>query len=107
MIVPVTKDETAMGYFLCSKSESVELLKKAQEEATKILDELKIYYSGNIGINVYAKEHVMGYSIAGDLTVNGDICRTYDPVDLCFLELNELMLKRIKEIMRGDTANGE
>lgn len=107
MIESITKDEVAMGYFLCSKSESIELLKKAQEEATKVLDEFKIYYAGDIGINVYVKKHVMGYSIAGDLTVNGEKCETYDPIDLCFLTLNELIIKRLIEIKRGDTANGE
>ena len=27
--------------------------------------------------------------------VAGEVCRSYDPADLCFLELNELMMLRM------------
>jgi hypothetical protein len=40
----------------------------------------------------------MGASIAGDLTVNGEVCRQYDPIDLCFLDLLTLMMKRLIDV---------
>lgn len=46
-------------------------------------------------------------SVAGDLTINGEICRSYDPIDLCFLELNELMMKRLIESRKEDGPNGK
>ena len=39
----------------------------------------------------------MCWSITGTLTVNGETVKTEDPCDLLFLELNELMLKRMLE----------
>lgn len=94
----MNKEHADDSYFLCRRSETAELIKKAEQERDKILNELKTFYTGNIGIRIYAADHVEGASIAGDLTVNGEICRQYDPVDLCFLELNELMLKRMIEL---------
>lgn len=96
-------------YFLCRRSKAAELIKKAERERDRILKELKAFYTGDIGIRIYATEHVEGASVAGDLTVNGEICRQYDPVDLCFLDLNELMLKRMLEAgivsMRKEAVN--
>lgn len=103
----ICRDETAAGYFLCRRSEAPELLKKAQAQAAGILEELKAFYAGDISIRAYISEHVMGRSIAGDLLVNGEICRQYDPIDLCFLELNELMLKRLAEHRKGGDTSGK
>ncbi len=97
MTATVAKNKTAAGYFLCRRSEATKLLEKAKTEAAEILKELKAFYTGDIGITAYINRHVMGYSVAGDLTINGEICRSYDPIDLCFLELNELMMKRLIE----------
>lgn len=33
--------------------------------------------------------------------------RSYDPIDLCFLELNELMMKRLIESRKEDGPNGK
>lgn len=38
---------------------------------------------------------------------NSEICRSYDPIDLCFLELNELMMKRLIESRKEDDPNGK
>lgn len=84
-------------YFLCRRSATKELVEKAERERDRILGELRAFFIGDIGITIYPIAHVIGNSIAGDLTVNGETCRTYDPVDLCFLELNELMMKRMLE----------
>lgn len=103
----ITKNDTAAGYFLCRRSEADDLLKKAQAEAAAILEELKAYFSGDISIRVYVNTHVEGRSIAGDLMVDGEICRRYDPVDLCFLDLNELMLARIVEGRKETLKHGK
>lgn len=71
------------------------------------MKELKAFYTGDIGITAYTNRHVMGCSVAGDLTINGEICRSYDPIDLCFLELNELMMKRLIESRKEDDPNGK
>lgn len=94
-------------YFLCRRSEATKLLEKAKTEAAEILKELKAFYTGDIGITAYINRHVMGCSVAGDLTINGEICRSYDPIDLCFLELNELMMKRLIESRKEDDPNGK
>ena len=97
MTATVAKSKTAAGYFLCRRSEATKLLEKAKTEAAEILKELKTYIN----------RHVMGCSVAGDLTINGEICRSYDPIDLCFLELNELMMKRLIESRKEDGPNGK
>lgn len=81
--------------------------REGKTEAAEILKELKAFYTGDIGITAYINRHVMGCSVAGDLTVNGEICRSYDPIDLCFLELNELMMKRLIESRKEDDPNGK
>ena len=78
------------NYFLCARSEVRSLMSQAEKERDIILNELKAFFTGDIGINIYAVQHVMGWSIAGELTVNGEVCRTEDPVVLIFLDLNEL-----------------
>ena len=69
----------------------------AKKQAAELLEELKLYYTGNIGIKVYPVQHPVGWSVCADLTVNEKVCRHYDPADLCFLEVNELILKRLVE----------
>ena len=90
-------DKNKVTYFLCARSETRELIESAQTEADKILNELKAFLIGDIGIRIYSVQHPTGYSIAGDLTVNGKICKSYDPVSLLFLDLNEIMLKKLVE----------
>lgn len=107
MTATVAKKQTAAGYFLCRRSEATKRLEKAKIEAAEILKELKAFYTGDIDITAYINRHVMGCSVAGDLTINGEICRSYDPIDLCFLELNELMMKRLIESRKEDDPNGK
>lgn len=78
---------------LCRRSEAPELIRKAERERDVLLDELRVFYTGDIGVNIRAVDHVMGTGIVCDLTVNGEICRTYDPVDLCFIDLNAMIMK--------------
>lgn len=78
---------------LCRRGEAPALIQKAERERDILLEELRAFYSGDIGVSIHAVDHVMGTSIVGDLTVNGEICRTYDPVDLCFIDLNAMIMK--------------
>ncbi|OQA48412.1 MAG: hypothetical protein BWY46_01419 [Firmicutes bacterium ADurb.Bin300] len=92
------KNEEKSSYFLCSKREIPKLLIMAEKEKQDILhgsDGFDKFAKGDIDISIYPKEHVMGWSIACDLTVNGETCKQYDPVGLCFLDLNEIMLKML------------
>lgn len=83
--------------FLCAKHEAPALLEQAEREKEKLFREFRQFYNGTIDIKLHEKRHVMGTSIAATLTVNGETVREYDPADLCFLELNELMLKRLAD----------
>lgn len=80
-----------------SKADMEEQFEYAKKQAAELLEEFKLYYSGDIGINVYPKRHNAGWSVCADLTVNGKLCRHYDPADMCFLDLNTLILKRLIE----------
>lgn len=91
-------------YFLCRRSEIPSLLEKAKKEAEQILKELRQYYTGDFAVRAYANHHVEGHSIAGDLLVSGEVCRTFDPIDLLFLELNELMIVRIQQMRESEEA---
>lgn len=84
-------------YFSCTTRDAPRLVEKAKQEAERILKEFSLFYAGNIGIDVGTKRHGMCWSITGTLTVNGVVVKTEDPVDLLFLELNELMMKRMLE----------
>ncbi len=90
-------EEEQGNLFLCARHEVPALLRKAEQEKEKLLRELPMFYTGDIGILLHENQHPMGYSIGATLTVKGEPVREYDPADLCFLELNELMLKRMTE----------
>lgn len=82
-------------YRLVSRSEVPALIAEAKAEAEHILTELRQFYDGDITVRVYENHHAVANSIAGDLLVDGEVCRTFDPIDLMFPELNELLLMRI------------
>jgi hypothetical protein len=88
-------------YFCCSKRDVPRLVKQAKDEAAKLLKEFSQFYSGDIGIEIGAKQYVTCWSITGTLTVNGKAVRTEDSCDLLFLTLNELMLERLRKIKFG------
>ncbi len=85
------------SYFMCGRKSVRKLVEKAQAEADKLLREFKAFYAGDIGIRIEPKEHDLCLSITATITVNGEDVKTEDPCDLLFLELNELMLKRMLE----------
>lgn len=102
MTISERLEEHPGTYFLCRRSEVPGLLEKAQAEAEQILKELRQYYRGDFSIRAYANHHAEGHSIAGDLLVSGEVCRTFDPIDLLFLELNELMIVRIWQMRESE-----
>lgn len=103
----IAKDaEERPSYFMCGKRSVGDLVKRAEQEAEKILQEFKAFYTGDIGITIKPVEWLLCYSIGAVLTVNGETCREYDDVELCFLDLNELMLKRMIEAGIAPRADG-
>jgi hypothetical protein len=99
--------EEKPSYFMCGRRSVKRLVEKAQNEAEKLLREFKAFYTGDIGIRIEPKEHDLCWSITATLTVNGEEVKTEDPCDLLFLELNELMLKRMIQLgipSRQETA---
>lgn len=59
------------GYFLCRRSEATSLIEKAKTEAAEILKELKKPFTPATSASRRINRHVMGCSVAGDLTING------------------------------------
>lgn len=84
--------------FACGKKSIPSLVEKARAEAEQILKEFSMFYQGDIGIEIGTKFHGLCWSITATLTVNGEPVRTEDPCDLLFIDLNELMLKRMIEL---------
>ena len=84
-----------MSDFLCSKTECEKYVSAAKQEAKKILNEMSIFFTGDIDIEVRSKQYVMGFAPIGVLLVGSEIVREYSHIDLLFLDLNELMLKKL------------
>lgn len=87
--------EERPSLWMCGLKSLPRMKEKAQAEAEKILREFKQYYSGDITIEITVTDWNLCYSIGAILRVNGEICREYNDCELLFLELNELMLKRL------------
>lgn len=90
---------------LGSKTKIEKELTEAEVQKENILKELRMFINGDISIKMYAEEYPMGYSSVAELLVNGEVCRKYSPADLCFLELNELMLKLMVEDRKNEKSN--
>lgn len=84
-----------MGYFMCRRSEVPELVTKAEAEARILLDELAVFYRGDIDIRIAPESHGACMSIGADLLVGGELVRHEDCCELLFLTLNDLILKRM------------
>jgi len=87
--------EEQPSYFACGRRHLKDLIAKAEREAAELLEDLGHFFRGEIGIQIVPHEYATCFSVGATLTVNGETCREYDTADLCFLELNELMLKRL------------
>lgn len=87
-------------YFLCSRKDLNRLKERAEKEANEIMRDFFVFYSGDVKIEIGEKEHPMGWSVTGTLLVNGNKVRTEDPCTLLFIDINELVLKRMLELRR-------
>ena len=97
------------SYFLCGKKHVQGLIETAEREAGRILDDLKLFVSGDITIEIGTKEYICGYSITATLKVGGVAVRYEDPCELLFLELNTLIARRMLEcgFLSKKSENGE
>lgn len=90
------------SYFMCGSNNKEFLKTQAQKDADLLLKDFQQYYSGNFSIKTKIVDHDLCYSIGGTLLVNGNVCREYDDIELLFLDLNELMLKRLIRMRKGE-----
>lgn len=91
------------SYFCCGRNQIPEIQAKAEKEATRVIKEFNIYYTGDVGIAITVIEHRLCYSIGAILMVNGESVREYDDAGLCFLDLDLLMLGQLNDRMRRRT----
>lgn len=93
-------------YFLCCRKDIPDLVKKARIEADQILKEFSMFYrtAGELAIEIYPVQYVMGFSIAGKLTWDGETIMEESDCGLLFLHLNEVMLNRM--IQMGIPSGG-
>ena len=84
--------------FLCAKDELPAVLAKAETDKERILKETKAFYAGDIDVRFIEKKHISGWSVSAILTVNGEAVREYMSPELCFLELECLILGRLLEM---------
>ncbi len=100
------------SYFMCGRKSLPQLIKKAKQEADKILAEFSAFFdtNGKLGIEIAPIDHGgITYSIAATLTWDGEpMQKQDDPCDLLFLQLNNLMLNRMIQlgIPSGGGAGG-
>lgn len=99
-IVLAKAAEDEPNFFMCGAKSLKRMKEKAREQADKLLQELREFYTGDITIEITEVEWATCWSVGAILKVNGKKCREYDTADLLFLDLNELMLKRIIEARR-------
>ena len=94
-------------YFLCGRRDIPELVEKAKAEAEQILKEFSMFYTtaGELAIEIYPIQYVMGFSIGGKLTWDGETVMEESDCGLLFLHLNEVMLNRM--IKLGFPSGGE
>ena len=89
------------SYFMCGSKDIPALTLKAKEEAEQILKDFGIFFhtARPISIEIYTKEWETCYSIGARLIWDGhDVIRDENTADMLFLELNELILKRMREL---------
>lgn len=86
--------------FLCGLRDIPCLIAKAKVEAAQILKEFSMFYTtaGELAIEIYPIQYVMGFSIAGKLTWDGKTVMEESDCGLLFLHLNEVMLNRMIQL---------
>lgn len=88
------------SYFLCCRSDIPELMIRAETEAAQILKEFTEFYStaGKLEIVIEPIQHLIGYSIGGRLTWDGETFVEESDCALLFLQLNDVMLNRMLQL---------
>lgn len=92
--------EDSPTYFLCSRRDIPNLVEKAKAEAAQILKEFSMFYNtgGKLAIEIEPIQYVMGWSIGGRLTWDGETIMQETDCGLLFLHLNEVMLNRMIQL---------
>lgn len=99
MAKPIKRHENST-YFLCGRKDIPSLVEKAKKEASQILKEFAVFYrtAGELAIEINPIQHVMGFSIGGRLTWDGETVMEESDCSLLFLHLNEVMLNRMIQL---------
>ena len=83
-----------------SRSDAPALIKRAEAEAAQILKEFSEFYAtaGKLEIKIEPIQCFRGYSIGGKLTWDDKTIIEESDCGLLFLQLNEMMLKRMLQL---------
>lgn len=92
-----------MSYLFCkNKKEAIQLREEATQRIPELLREFECFFptQGKVGITIKTEWEGVFYSVAADLTFNGEIVKSYPAFDLLELDLLQmemnLMLKNKK-----------
>lgn len=79
-----------------SKYEAIEDIQKAEKQAEKILNELKMYINSEpIQIKIDLEIYPQGFGINGKLLMGENLVKDYNCIDLLFLDLENLMFETL------------
>lgn len=87
--------------FMCSKKDIPALTEAAKEEAERVLRDFYAIFrpARPVSIEIYTVEHPLCYSIGARLLWDGDdVIRDESCCDLLFIDLNQMILKRMTEL---------
>lgn len=86
---------------LIEKKEIPQIEKQLQEQTKEIIKEFNIYYKTNepIFIKYEFINNIKGYSCKGLLYFGNKLIKEYSDIDLLFYDINEMILKKIKQNM--------
>lgn len=87
--------------FICSKKDIPKLTEAAKEEAERVLRDFHQFFrpARPVSIEIYTVEHPLCYSIGARLLWDGDdVIRDESCCDLLFIDLNQMILKRMVEL---------
>lgn len=90
----------ANNYYLSDKAHVDDLVKRAEQEAKKIIEEFKLYYDCDLSIEITVDKYYMGYGIGAVMKVGGDEVRKYDDCGVCFLDLHIMIMQRMLDLRK-------
>jgi len=86
--------------FCDNKAEALRFEAKAKERATKLLQEMPVYFTmpkGALGIVVVKRLHQYGWSVEADLTWYGEVIRHYESFELLELDLLHMQMGVLRQ----------